>query len=732
MPEPAWKTRPMRMARFDQVDWLASADPQALVEHARQLRNHHINFEWILGDGQRSGQGLSGPITVNFQSDKFPPNPALNGRDPLRRYAPIAHQAGLTVFSYLNMHAFPYEFADQHPEWEQRLASGEAYGRRYPLYGYTTTLCVNSGWRDYAFELIEETMRTGIDGVFLDGPVVYPGCCYCPACQAKFQQRYGARLPVEENWENPAWLAALRFREESMADFLRDARQHVRRVNPEGGVFLNGGNWQFGNAVARNPWMLEAHQDITGAEAFFHLRREDSAYWLDSAMTAKFLRAGNNPAVVFTHHALGVWHYCGLSPYELKRSFYQTAACGANPWFAYFGGGAPRQNEQALQPVKESYGFIEEHENLFAGATSAARVALVHSPATSLAYRCPWVEVQGETYERDLITHLKTESPASKQARKQASERLCSDEFAGFFYLLTRRHVPFDVIRAQDLLSERLAHYDTVILPNAACLSAAEKAALLQVARGGGTVIASFETGQYDEEGKPLQDDFLSELFGVQSIEGAFKPAGFEEYLQVAVGAEQWMPALAAQEILPRYRYALQIKATADALPLCWIMQPVGKLYGPLGSATAYPGLVVKPVGQGRGIYFAGSFGESYQAFGFLQYEQVMADLLRAALGGRPQLLTNAPSTLQMELWQKENQLLLHLVNNSGDMRRPIDAILPLPDLEIRLGGVRAAGVHSARHAPVAFGQAGADLVLRLSLKEQYDILIIDRKDETT
>ena len=47
-------------------------------------------------------------------------------------------------------------------------------------------------------DLIEEAMKTGIDGVFLDGPVVYPGCCYCEACQAKFQAQHGGAIPEEE------------------------------------------------------------------------------------------------------------------------------------------------------------------------------------------------------------------------------------------------------------------------------------------------------------------------------------------------------------------------------------------------------------------------------------------------------------------------------------------------------------------------------------------------------
>ncbi len=47
-----------------------------------------------------------------------------------------------------------YTFADDHPGWEQTLASGKAYGRVHPLYGNGTTCCVNSEWRRFAFDLV--------------------------------------------------------------------------------------------------------------------------------------------------------------------------------------------------------------------------------------------------------------------------------------------------------------------------------------------------------------------------------------------------------------------------------------------------------------------------------------------------------------------------------------------------------------------------------------------------
>ena len=719
----AWKTRPMRMVRYDRLGEMLPSDPKALAEHARTIgQRMHANLEWVMAT-PGSAPGLS--YLANFQTDRFEVNPAIGETDPIRSYVPLAHEVGVMVFAYINLHWYSYAFTDEHLDWEQRLASGEGYGRKNPLYGDGATLCINSGWREFAFGMIEEAMKTGIDGVFLDGPVVYPGCCYCEACQAKFGAQHGGTIPEEEDWHDPRWKQFVQFRETSMADFLDDARKSARSVNPDGGVFCNAGNWAYGNAVARNPWVLEDHQDITGAEAFFHLRREGVAHTLDSAQSAKFLRAGKNPAVVFTHHCLGAWHYLGMPDLEMRRAFYQIAACGASNWLAVFAPALDHQEEKTLKPVTESYGFLSRHEDLLVGVDSAARTALVHSKATSLSYLSPRVGARAEVHESDLIMHVQQTDASDLKALKQACDQLCGDEFSGFFYGLTRNHIPFDVVRDVDLHQDGLGRYDTVVLPNIACLDPAWCDALVAFARRGGTVIGSFESGQFDASGEPASGDFLRELFGVAEVVGTFAPAAFEEYIQVTAEGAEVFDGYIDGELIPRYRAALKVRPAAGAGVLAWLMQPIGQVYLAPKPPSEFPAILLNRVGSGHGVLLTGTFGESYHSFGFLEYEQVLDGLLRRLPTSRAQIQTNAPSTVQMELWQREGELLLHLVNNSGDMRRPIDHIHPVPGVRVELPGVTATSVRSARGAAVALDAGNDGSILQLDLTDQYDILTI-------
>jgi hypothetical protein len=208
-------------------------------------------------------------------------------------------------------------------------------------------------------------MKTGIDGVFLDGPVIYPDACHCDACKAKFASRYGADIPTVEDWSNPDWLHFVEFRNESLAEFMADSRAAAKSVNPDGVASLNAGSWQantwrFGRGIDA----LGPFEDFNGAEAFFHPGPREHTLLAWTA-TAKYMVAGGKPAVVFSHHALGSWHYIPLPKFEAELAIAQTVACGANPWIAVFDYALDHSRAAAVEPIKEMQSFLSSHEEYY-------------------------------------------------------------------------------------------------------------------------------------------------------------------------------------------------------------------------------------------------------------------------------------------------------------------------------------------------------------------------------
>jgi hypothetical protein len=714
----------MRVDPLNDYTWLLGLD---MAEHARELRDdYHCNCQWVMANGG-SAPGTA-PI-VNFDSPHFTKNPTLGKRDYLREYVPHAHAAGLRVLAYVNLHWFSNDFADAHPGWEQLLADGRAYGRVNPLYGNGTTLCVNSAWRDWAYLLLAEVMRTGVDGCFLDGPVVFPGACHCPSCRALFRERAGAEPPAGDEGEPRALRKWQDFREWSMERFIAGSRDAIQAVSPEGIVFANAGSWSLASAVARHPWRLEAQQHITGAEEFIHFGtpREDI---LDSSVTAKFLSAGKNPSVVFSHHCLGGWHYVGMTPAEIKREFFQAVSGGASTWIGVFVPALRHQRAKTMDAVAESWGFLERHEGLIDASRSASRVAVLRSETTALSYLSALEGLKsgvGAATEKDLIATARKESAADRAALRRKCADLDGQEFRGWCYLLTRQHLPFTVIREAELEASSLARFDLVVLPNAACLSDGHLAALRAYLAAGGHVVSTFETGWYTPDGELRPEGTGGVGLPRPKELSLFAPATFEEYAEIsAAGAS--LAGFDVGETVPRPEYALRVGVPAGARALAFYLNPIGFHYRPPVGLSDQPMILSGSEGAGRWAAFQCLLGAEWMRFKVPQWERMAGSAVRWLMGDAAQLETDAPATVQMELRSQESphRLLLHVVNNTGDGVFPPGAILPVGRVHVAVRCDRPKRVWSTRAGEMSWTHEGGRLRLELDVREQYEIVAIE------
>lgn len=722
-----WWQQPVRMMRRDYIsrfEKLAQSDLNQLARETREL--WHCNAEWIMGNlGCSPGMAH---ITT-FDAPGFEKLASLGERDLLREYLPLAHKHGVRLITYLNMHWFSVEFANAHPGWVQILASGASYGQVFPLYGDGTTMCINSPWRDWAFRLITEAAKTGVDGIFLDGPVVFPGCCYCESCQQLFRAQTGADLPREEDWSNPLWKKFIAFREESMANFLRDARAALHTVNPEAVIYLNGGKWR--NEVARSPQKLEPYQDITGAEAFFHPgpHAEDLRFTL---MAAKFLAAGKNPAMVFTHHALGAWHYIPLPPAEMELALAQTVAGGANPWFAIMNNSLEHSQDEAVTGVAEVQKFLSQNAEIFENEKSCAKIALWASEQTSRYYiseRTEFYREGGSGVEKNLIADLKKQpTEIDWKSRKHKSADWIDAEIEGWFRALSRSHLPFDIFWDAHILPEKLRTYDVVILPNVACISAIQKQTLKAFVAAGGTLVADFESGFYDETGEPVADAAWRQFLGIETIEGGFKPSVVEDYLRVKA-TTPLTKNLRRDQLLARPEFILKVRPVAESSTPMLVLDPIGLSYKDLAGETDYPAAIFRQHRQGQVIYFPALQGEFYNRRKIVQHQILLENAARSGLKTAP-LQLEAPATVHLEIRTPDQgqTLHLHLLNNTGDGQRPFNKIIPLFDVRIKIPAPPPTlGARSTWLDEELSYEIGADgFTVILPVLKLYDVVVVD------
>ena len=730
-----WWQKPLRIIRYDPLNDFSDFMVDDLAEHARETRRVcHANCEWVMANGGSSPGTAS---TVNFDSDLFEKNPTLGSRDILRDYLPHARKEGIHIIAYVNLHWFSYEFADEHPGWEQALSDGSSYGRKNPLYGNGTTMCINSDWREWAFGLLREVMTTGVDGAVLDGPVVFPGACYCAECKKQYRAKYDAEPSAIETWDE-AWRNWVDFREASMERFLEGARQAIRSVNPGGIVYCNAGGYQLSTRVARNPWRLEPHQDMTGAEVFVHFGASDED-WLDTAIMAKYLSAGVNPAIVFSDHALGGWHYTGMTPVELKREFYQTTAGGASPWIATFTPALEHQKEKTLAVVEESWSYLESVEEYLEDDRSIARIAVLRSGATALSYisRVEALKTEiGASREQDLIASSDTARKEELVALKRFCEELSVEEFRGWCYLLTRQHLPYTVIRDVDCTADALSKFDCLVLPGAACMDDAALGEVRRFLDVGGTVVSTFETGWYDATGGLRSAGTGGVGVPVPAELVAFVPASFEEYGIIegrkprqsdtdATAPDFELSGFDEGELVPRPAYALCVAPSAADQVLARYLEPIGYHYKPPRGVSDFAMAAGGRHGAGKWIYFSWLPGAEWRKYRVPQWERLATGAIRSLLGNRVQLETDAPATVQIELREQPGRIVLHIVNNSGDNQFPPSAILPVGPFNVSILCEEPNRVFDAPAGDMYFDYENGSVRLRLDMQDQYRIIII-------
>jgi len=718
------------MMRRDYLGDFSSWIDADLDEMARRTREDwHVNCEWIMAT-PAAAPGLG--YETMFNSDQFEKSASLGDFDLLREYLPHAKRHGVHLVPYVNMHWYSYEFAARHPGWEQVLEDGVTVGERMPLYGGGTTLCVNSPWRDWAFEMIREVMRTGVDGVFLDGPLVFTGACYCEHCRRLFAKTTRAgEMPIFNDWSDPLWPEFQKFRTASLARYLGDAQSAVREIKPDGVIFLNGGRF-ITHAANRgtDASHLQPYQTFTGAEEFFHCQSE-SVLPYRSLNLSRHLSAGQNPAVVFTHHALGAWHYNPLPRAEMTIAMSQSAAGGSNTWFAIFMDSMTTRSEEAFAAVKSVGTFLEKNESCFTGTTSAAETAALFSYSTLYSYVTRHTALcrdAGSGKEEDLSIDLGgPQQKGNATQRRKVSADILDHESPGCLDVCNFSHVPVRVVWEEHLTSKDLKGIKTLILPNSACLSDKHIRAIQDFVENGGGLVATFESGMYNEFGHPVARRNWLRFLGITRVEGVFVPAAYEEYLTLSGHRIKTLPPKA---MIPRPLNALKVRSTRDAEVLGFYNNPIGKVYLKPQGISRYPAILMSKRGKGRVAYVASPVFESFERYHVDDHKDVVRDLIGLVSGRRDmQVETDAPGSLAIEVRKQKGRTLVHLLNVTSDMKRPMGTIIPLRNIEISF---RARNIAKARclgsDRTLTIKKDGDRIHFRVPVVNEYEVVALTHK----
>ena len=420
-----------------------------------------------------------------------------------KRAAEIAHRYGLRVSTYIQWNTMMYEtfFAEEPAaqNWIQRDVLGKPI---LLTYGYQQSFryrpCfANQGYLDYLKKIVryavEEVKTDFIDFDNFDlNPE--PDSCHCSACVQGFRKflrtkyspekrrkRFGFETvdfinPPQWNRDNPpeqmeiiydpAIQEWVDYRCQMMADALHQIAAYAKSLNPEVVIEINphgitGGNraWEAG---------LDHARLLKWTEAYVTEESDKAGYLPDGRLVSK------------------------IRSYKLARAFQNVlepipedsldmAECLAfNQTISWV-------NSYPLSPYVLPYiTFYRKHRDLYVGAEDMAPVAVLRS-YPSITYHNARAQLSAILVEQALI-----------QAR-----------------------VPFALIFDEHLA--KLYDYKVVVLPDSECLSDPQLDLIRQFVQNGGGLVATEQTGLYDEWRRLRIKPGLRGLVDVQTPGSAYE-----------------------------------------------------------------------------------------------------------------------------------------------------------------------------------------------------------------
>lgn len=569
--------------------------------------------------------------------------------EALDKYLENAHSHGIKIICYFLLHQIFEKDRRNHPEWIQV----DKNGNPIIIYGCDYAGCPCSPWgTDYTLKRIAELCTHDIDGIFLDGPVFYPNCCYCDSCKAKFRQKYGKELV------DATYAEYMEFRLDELTAFVANIRSEVDKVNPNIVLYLNN-SALCSDFLGSNTRRLSPYVDIIGAEGgFFEAINGKSLYTCSAFAKDIEDKAEGKPTVIFTKAERAPSPFTTHTAAETKRVLAQTVANGANIWYGIHGPIESVETEAGIA-TKDFFTFLEKNEEYYTDTKNVANAAIMWSVPTANNY----------------AASIRAGDFAGKGSKVDSELRADhTAEYMGFVELMSHNHILFDSIDEVSLES-KINNYPLIILPCCAAMSESNKKALLKYVGNGGTVLATYDIAIMDEQGNDTDYTFLKELFGIE-YQGVVCHDEHYDYLELSDDA---FSGIVPTVMTAEKSVALE---TTTASVLARFYELLSGRYKELKGLST-PAITVNSYGKGKAIYIAENMGSQYASLKMGQVSKIFARLISKALPKTVE--TNAPSCVEITVREQENAYILHLINNSTDCGRPIENTLPIYDLDFTL-----------------------------------------------
>jgi Hypothetical glycosyl hydrolase 6/Beta-galactosidase trimerisation domain len=550
----------------------------------------------------------------------------LNNRDFFGECTAAAKKRGMRVVARMSPDLNWGDALEAHPEWAMRNKDGSVQfnGEEPRLF---KTCMFSTYMDDYVPAIIREINSLyDVDCFYTNGwpPLGSLPECYCGAC---------SKLPPSGT---PAYWRAFNDR---LFDLWQRYDALAKEKKADGFFFANlGGNVHAGPDLNRLAKIAAWFQGDNQGRTY-----DDPAVWGCSLQgrVANAVQDGNFAAAnVTAAYSTGVvrWRNGSKNPDEARMWLNETLASGMLPYFHFIGSEAGFGEDRRWQNVGADYfRWTAKHDAHLKCRRSIANIGVVMGQSTQLLYRGPST-ARSHTYMRET-TH-------------------------GIYDALLRGRFAFDLVHEDRLDPERISRYRALLLPNIAMLSERQCGQIRDYVRAGGSIMASFETGLYDEELKPRSEFGLAELFGISKAGDAIGTNGNAYYGRI----EREHPILAG------FADTNWLPGAQNRVPLKPVQQPVltvvpgfvqypPELAYPSPSHTDEPAVVLRESGPSRFAWFPGDIERTYWLTGHGDLLRLLHNTIRWITRDESIVHVDGDGFIEMFAWETGPGYAVHLLN---------------------------------------------------------------------
>ncbi len=614
----------------------------------------------------------------------------LGGRDLFGQLCQAAHEEQLVVCAHMDSNRADEDFYRAHPDW----FAVDAAGRPHTA-GDMFVTCVNGPYYDDHIpailrEIIERYHPEGFTDNSWSG-LGRSTICYCENCRRKFRDRSGQELPRARDWNESSYRQWIRWNYERRVEIWDLNNRATKAAGGPDCIWsgMNSGSVSGQCESFRDCRAICARADIIMLD---HQSRSDASGFQHNGEAGKLMHGLLGwdkliPESMAMYQAgTPTFRLASKPPAEARLWMLDGIAGGLQPWWHHVG--AYHEDRRMYRTAEPVYRWHKENEEFLVKRQPIATVGVV------------WSQQNTDFFGRD------------------AAELFVEWPWRGVTQALIRGRIPYLPIHADDI-EHGAARFSVLVLPNLGAMSDAQAASVRRFAQQGGGVVATGESGRFDEWGDPRPDFALADVFGAHVVDarGAGdeatrkKNASGTAHTYLRLSPEQRArvdgPRIGTEPPITRERHeVLRGFDETDILPFGGALEPLRLDAGVEVLATLVPSFPVYPpetawmrepkteipglvlnhsAGRGRVAFLPADLDRRFGRDNLPDHGDLLANVVRWAAKDSIPLVVKGRGLVDCHLYHQPGRLILHLINltSAGTWRQPVHELIPVGPLQV-------------------------------------------------